>query len=194
MKKTLIIVHVLIIIGLLGCKKKVIDVNKDFIGQWYSESKFKKEDSFKSIEIKDNSDGEYSERGGYSSKQASGKARLKGKVLKIGVKKFNVDSEPERLGNVGNFWAMTISGTTYYTNKDADDGVGGYCTPTKLSVWNTGTSSIQAHMDGHAYTILPNGILESSVNCFGCETKYYDNKGNSFSFFNIACASTIEIQ
>ncbi|MES2760655.1 MAG: hypothetical protein V4677_00545 [Bacteroidota bacterium] len=196
MKKIVSVLVILLIIGSFGCKKKVTDVNKDFIGLWYSESKYKSNFSsaYKSIEIKENSAAEYNDAGEGSNVNFSGKARIKGSTLKIGIKKFTVDEAPKRLGNVGNFWRMKISGETYYIDKDYLFGGGSICYPTYLSVMNTGTSVIHGTMDGHSVTIPPNGSAQSDVNCFGCESVYSDDHGNNFSFFNIGCTYTKEIQ
>ncbi|MES2513217.1 MAG: hypothetical protein V4580_03700 [Bacteroidota bacterium] len=196
MKKITVILSLVLIIGSFGCKKKVADVNKDFVGLWYSESKYTTmySDVYKSIQIKENSAAEYSSQGDGTSVNFTGKARLKGSMLKIGIRKFSIDEAPTRLGNVGNFWRMKISGVTYYLNKDYLFGGGYICSPTKLSVYNTGNSVIHAIMDGHSVNIPPNSVAESDETCFGCESVYSDDHGNNFSFFNTGCANTIEIQ
>ena len=195
--KILIILQLLTFIVLLGCKKKVVDVNKDFIGIWYNAAKFEGSGvstGYKSIEIKDNSAGEYSDFGEFGNTNFTGKARIKGSVLKIGVKKFKIDSEPKLIGNLGNIWTMTISGEAYYTNRDSQDGIGVYCFNEQLTVINTGTAVIQAQMDGQPVNLLPNATIKSDITCVGCQSLYTDNRGNNFSFYNIGCINTLQVQ
>jgi hypothetical protein len=195
-KKIVILMHLVFLIGLLGCKKKVMDVNKDFLGSWYNDTKFSDPyaNVYKNIEIKENSSATYRDEGGFSNKTFTGKAKIKGSVLKIGLKKFTIDEAPKRLGNVGNFWRMKISGVTYYIDKDYLFGGSYTCSPSKLSIWNTGSTTIHANMDGQNYNIPPNGFLESDITCFECESVYSDDHGNNFSFFHTGCANTIQVQ
>lgn len=196
MKKNVLFFPIVTLIFLLGCKKKVTEVNKDFIGTWYQESKFKDAHDFntKSLQIKSNSDAEFNDRSKAIYSNYTGKARIKNNTLHIGVKKFKIDIAPKKLGNVGDFWMMRLGGENYYTDKLKEDGIGMHCSNTSLSIRNVGTDTIQATMDGVNYLLYPYQILQSNINCFGCETKYSDNKGNNFSFFNIECVNVVDVQ
>ncbi|MES2760654.1 MAG: hypothetical protein V4677_00540 [Bacteroidota bacterium] len=196
MKQIISVLTIILLIGSFGCKKKLTDVNKDFIGLWYTHHKFTTPNSsvYKAINITENSSAEYSDRSEGANENVNGKARVKDNKLRIGVKKFTIDEEPVRLGNVGNFWRMKINGEAFYIDKDNPFSSGYSSCSIPFNVFNAGSDTIMATVDGQTYEVPPEYSVSLSVNCFGCPSVYSDDHGNTFTYCNIGCPGTIEVQ
>ena len=76
-----------------SCKKKVADVNPDFIGSWSGSDS---EASY-SISIQSDSKAEYYKSKGFSETNITGNAKIKGDKLKIFTKKFRIDEMPKKV-------------------------------------------------------------------------------------------------
>lgn len=85
----------------LNCRKPVIEVNKDFIGEWYAggtNSMYYK--AF--LSINERSYGILRYQWGESSQVVSGVARIKDKTFKIGSRKFSINLMPSIINYLPN--------------------------------------------------------------------------------------------
>jgi len=91
-----------------NCGKKVVKGNTDFIGNWSgSDATYNY-----TVKIDNDSNGEYKKCSGLlSCSETKGTARIKNGVLKIGLKKLNIDREPYQ-DNTGS-WMMELDGVAY---------------------------------------------------------------------------------
>jgi hypothetical protein len=97
----------LFMVGMNSCGKKVEKGNTDYIGFWQGS------DGTKTyvIDIDSNSEGRHSEcEGALNCSEWEGKARLKNDQLKIGIKKLDIDQEPQETAGI---WTMQIGGILY---------------------------------------------------------------------------------
>lgn len=89
--KKITILSFLLLFMIFSCKKKITEVNNDYVGSW---SAYDSEASY-SIDIDSDSKASYFKYKGYSKTEVSGTARIKGgNTLKILTKKFKIDQTP----------------------------------------------------------------------------------------------------
>tara|TARA_B100000530_G_scaffold287212_1_gene202389 strand:+ start:543 stop:881 length:339 start_codon:yes stop_codon:yes gene_type:complete len=90
-----------------GCGKAVLKVNGEYLGSWYgSDSSY----SY-SIVIDEENQAKYKKTGSlFSGTEYSGLCRVKEGYLKIGFKKFPIDTEPTLTAG---YYVMKIDGVDY---------------------------------------------------------------------------------
>lgn len=85
-----------------SCSKELEGDELDYVGTW--------EGDYTTINIQANGDGSYEYYDGFLSKTASGKVRVKGDNLRIGIKKLSIDEKPHE-DSYG--WTMTLDGEEF---------------------------------------------------------------------------------
>lgn len=89
--KKITILSFLLLFMIFSCKKKITEVNNDYVGNWTAHDS---EASY-SIIIDSKSKASYFKYKGFSETEVSGFARIKGSnTLKILTKKFKIDQTP----------------------------------------------------------------------------------------------------
>lgn len=103
---------VVLLIAFTACKKKVAQVNADYVGYWEGSDG----DAYYYIDIDSDSKARYQKVSGFSNVDMSGKAKIKGDKLKILLKKFHVDQHPKQDTSTYSYdvWTMVLDGITYY--------------------------------------------------------------------------------
>ena len=103
----------------VGCAKKAVDVNEEFIGTWVGAGKGLGYESY-IITIDEKSNGRYEEETLERSLTVAGKARVKKNytILKIGLKKFSIDQAPTEVvdttGKKSYSKIMVLDGMTWF--------------------------------------------------------------------------------
>ncbi len=101
---------ILMLLTVFSCKKKVAEVNSDYVGYWSASDTDGKSYG---LSIESNSRAVYSTQKGITSTEIKGNARIKGSKLKVFTKKFAVDQEPLANPNNPGTYTMILDGLTY---------------------------------------------------------------------------------
>lgn len=89
--KKVTLISFLFLFVIFSCKKKVTDVNTDYVGNWSGSDS----EAGYTINIKSDSKASYLKLKGGSETNVSGKARIEDDLLKIFTKKFKIDQAPK---------------------------------------------------------------------------------------------------
>lgn len=110
-KMNLFITGIFMLLIVFSCKKKVTDVNTDFIGNWSGSDS----EAGYTINIQPDSQASYLKMEGATQVNVSGKARISGDKLKIFTKRFHIDVLPEKVPDSisANEYMMVLDGIEY---------------------------------------------------------------------------------
>ena len=100
--RLIFILSSILLLSFTSCKKKVTEVNTDYIGHWEGEDS----DGYYTLSIEEDSHAEYYKWNGIAELNINGKAKIKNDKLKILTKKFTITQEPTLV--------TQLDGTTEY--------------------------------------------------------------------------------
>lgn len=189
--KTKILIILITVLIFSSCKKKVAEVNADFVGEWYSESYF----SYggyegESISIDEASYGVYEKLSLFRSVTVNGRTKLGKNNIRIGIKGFHINQFPEKVGDIGELWQMKLDGTTYYKYKEKSLL---YNYSPYITFVNIGSETIEASINSEYFTLY-SGEEYYFYRELGTNYEYSDNHNNHFSFPGLGCEERIEVE
>jgi hypothetical protein len=189
--KTKILFFLIFALTITSCKKKVTEVNPDFVGEWYSESYFTDGSlDAEYISIDETSYGIYENGSFFNQVSVKGKAKIGKDKLKIGLKGFHISLMPEEILNTNNLWQMKLDGKTFYKIKGSSLA---NCFSPYFYIRNVGENVLEATINNDSFTLYPDEYI-TIYREYGKTYQYSDNNNNNFSFFWLGCEETIDVQ
>lgn len=109
MKTIVCTLSILVFSLAVSCRKKVAEVNADYVGSWQG---YDTEKSY-SLTIEPNSKSVYATYQGVKTVTVKGQAKIKGSTLKVFTKRFKINQQP--LQDQAQPWkyTMVLNGITY---------------------------------------------------------------------------------